>query len=293
MRFAAKAGAASHSVEAVAVPLHLVDAFTDQPFAGNPAAVCLLDRPAPSVWMQAVAAELAQAETAFAVPRGDGDWDLRWFTPTTEVPLCGHATLATTHVLGRHVRFHTAGGVLVCQPGDQGWIAMDFPADPPRLVRMPAGLEAALGVGEPVEGISRGEILETAAFRRGVGLLVELGSADQVRDLAPDLGRVAGLGGDMVVVTAAGDAEGIDCVSRVFAPAAGIPEDSVTGSAHCALAPWWSARVGRVDLVGEQASARGGIVRMRLDGDRVVLAGQAVTVGVGELLADPPEERVR
>jgi predicted PhzF superfamily epimerase YddE/YHI9 len=272
--------------------LRVVDAFTDRPFTGNPAAVCILDRAVPAWWMQGVASEMNLSETAFAVARDDGDWDLRWFSPTTEVSLCGHATLATAHVLGRFCRFHTASGILTCQPGEGGWIAMDCPADPPRRVGAPPGLDRALGVGEPDEGIAFGEILEVGTFREGTSLLVELGSADQVRELTPDLGAVARLQAPMVVVTAGGDVDGVDCVSRVFAPLVGIPEDPVTGAAHCALAPWWADRVGRVDLLGEQASARGGFVRMHLDGDRVVLAGQAVTVSEVRLLADPPQEDV-
>ncbi|HVX16911.1 MAG TPA: PhzF family phenazine biosynthesis isomerase [Acidimicrobiales bacterium] len=269
------------------VVLRVVDAFTDTPFRGNPAAVCVLDEEPPLEWMRAVAAEMNLAETAFAVRRADGDYDLRWFTPTVEVPLCGHATLATAHVLAVPARFHTRSGVLEATPSADGWIALDFPATRPSTVRAPAGLEVALGVGEPTEGISRGEILEVAEFGHGASLLVELGSAEQVRDLAPDLREIERIGAHMLVVTAAGDIDGIDCVSRVFAPGAGIPEDPVTGSAHCALAPWWSARVGRVDLVGEQASLRGGLVGMHLDGERVILAGQAVTVSEIDFLVDP------
>jgi predicted PhzF superfamily epimerase YddE/YHI9 len=269
------------------VRMYVVDAFTDLPFAGNPAAVCVLDAPAPEPWMRAVAAEMNLSETAFVVRRDDGDYDLRWFTPTVEVPLCGHATLASTHVLGVPARFHTASGVLEGTPSADGWIALDFPAAVLRRVGVPAAIEAALGVGEPSEGISRGEILEVESFGDGASLLVELGSAAQVRDLAPDFVAIERLGLHMLVVTAAGDVEGIDCVSRVFAPGSGIPEDPVTGSAHCALAPFWARRIGRADLVGEQASARGGLVAMHVAGERVILAGQAVTVSEITFLVDP------
>lgn len=271
----------------MAVTIWVVDAFTDRPFSGNPAAVCVLDQAPPVAWMQAVAAEMNLSETGFVVRRADGDYDLRWFTPTVEVPLCGHATLAATHVLGVPVRFHTASGLLEGEPSGDDWIAIDFPAAPPRPVAPPEGLEQALGVGEPDAGISRGEIIEAASFGGGASLLVELGSAEQVRDLSPDLVAVEALGAHMVVVTAAGDIEGIDCVSRVFAPGAGISEDPVTGAAHCALGPWWAARVHRADLVGEQASARGGLVAMHVEGDRVILAGQAVTVAELTFLVDP------
>ena len=271
----------------MSVRMYVVDAFTDVAFAGNPAAVCVLDAAPPEPWMRAVAAEMNLAETAFVVRRDDGDYDLRWFTPTVEVPLCGHATLASTHVLGVPARFHTASGLLEGTPGADGWIALDFPAAALRRVAAPIAVEAALGVGEPVEGISRGEILETYTFDNGGSLLVELGSAEQVRDLDPDFVAIEALGTHLLVVTAASDIDGIDCVSRVFAPGAGIPEDPVTGSAHCALAPYWAGRVGRVDLVGEQASARGGLVAMHLEGERVILAGQAVTVSEITFLIDP------
>lgn len=271
----------------MAVTIWVVDAFTETPFAGNSAAVCVLDEHPSVEWMQAVASEMNLAETAFVVRRDDGDYDLRWFTPTVEVALCGHATLATGHVLAVPARFHTASGMLEATPSDDGWIAMDFPAAVPTTVQAPAGLDVALGIGEPDEGISRGEILDVAEFSHGASLLVELGSAEQVRDLTPDLAAIERLGANMVVVTAASDVEGIDCVSRVFAPGAGIPEDPVTGSAHCALAPWWASRIHRADLIGEQASSRGGLVAMHIEDDRVILAGQAVTVSRVEFLVDP------
>lgn len=258
------------------VPICVVDAFTDRAFRGNPAAVCTLDGPAPGHWMQDVAAELNLSETAFVVPRADGDHDLRWFTPRTEVDLCGHATLATAHVLGGAARFHTRSGLLTCRAGDRGWIEMDFPS----LLHEPvladhAALDAL--------GVSRALTYARSRF----DVLVEVATADEVRGLVPDLALLAGHDGRGWIVTAPGDRPGIDFVSRFFAPAVGVPEDPVTGSAHCVLAPFWAARVGHTELVGEQVSPRGGVVKVRLDGDRVTLAGRAVTVWEGHLLADP------
>jgi len=260
----------------MSVPISVVDAFTDTAFTGNPAAVCLLDEAAPEVWMQSVAAEMNLAETAFLVPRQPGEWDLRWFTPTVEVDLCGHATLASTHVLGQAARFHTRSGVLSCAPVTDGWIEMDFPALEPTVAAADDQLLRALGTVD----------VYTVATSR-FDLLVELASAEAVRALQPDLGALRALGARGVIVTALGDQEGIDMVSRFFAPGAGIDEDPVTGSAHCVLAPFWAARTGRRTLVGHQASKRGGIVRMRLDGDRVMLGGRATTVWSGQLHPSP------
>jgi predicted PhzF superfamily epimerase YddE/YHI9 len=243
--------------------LTVVDSFTDRPFAGNPAAVALVDRFPADSEMQLIAREMNLSETAFVASRTDGAYDLRWFTPAVEVDLCGHATLATAHVLGGTGRFVTKSGLLSCTTGEDGWIEMDFPADPPT----PADVPESLGMGG-VRWSGRGRS----------DLLVELADAATVRAFEPDLTAIAELGVRCVVVTAGGDKPGIDCVSRVFAPAVGIPEDPVTGSAHCTLAPFWADRLGRNDLVGEQASARGGIVRMRVAGERVILGGRAVTV---------------
>ena len=260
------------------MPLELtvVDAFTARPFAGNPAAVAVVDAFPEDGRMQAVAREMNLSETSFVVRRPDGDFDLRWFTPTVEVDLCGHATLAAAHVLGGRARFHTRSGLLSCTDGapgwegtpaaGEGWIDMDFPAD--RLERRPGASGAALDPALSVAWEGRG--LED--------VLVELADPADLRALAPDLGAVAALGSRGLIVTAAGDRPGIDCVSRFFAPNAGVPEDPVTGSAHRSLAVHWAGRLGRDRLVGEQASARGGIVRMLLAGDRVVLGGQAVRV---------------
>jgi predicted PhzF superfamily epimerase YddE/YHI9 len=253
----------------MSLELTVVDAFTDRPFAGNPAAIAVVDRFPDEDRMQAVAREMNLSETAYAVRRDDGAYDLRWFTPTVEVDLCGHATLATAHVLGGTARFHTRSGLLACTMGSDGWIEMDFPADPPTACEPPA----ALGI----PGLSW-------CGRGRTDLLVELADAAAVRSFEPDLSALAGLGVRCTIVTAAGDRPGVDCVSRVFAPGVGIPEDPATGSAHCTLAPFWSDRVGRGELIGEQASARGAVVRMRMAGDRVVLGGRAVTVSKVELL---------
>jgi predicted PhzF superfamily epimerase YddE/YHI9 len=250
--------------------LYIVDAFTGTAFEGNPAGVVLLDGPADPAWMQAVAAELKHAETAFVEVGGEGPKSLRWFTPTVEVDLCGHATLATGHVLGGSQVFTTRSGELRTTAED-GWVRMDFPADPPRAT--------ADEVAPALPGVTVKEVL-----RGKWDILVRAADAAEVRSVAPDLDTIAGWSARCVVVTAPGDKPGIDFVSRVFGPAVGVPEDPVTGSAHCALSPYWSAELGREDLVGEQASARGGIVRVSLQGERVILAGQAVTTVRGELV---------
>jgi predicted PhzF superfamily epimerase YddE/YHI9 len=247
----------------MALELTVVDSFTDRPFAGNPAAVALVAEFPADAQMQLIAREMNLSETAFAVAREDGSYDLRWFTPTVEVDLCGHATLAAAHVLGGEARFVTKSGLLTCRPGEDEWIEMDFPSDPPAVSEIPAPLDI-----DGVKWCGRGRS----------DLLLELADAGAVRSFRPDLGAIAATGVRCVVITAGGDRSDIDCVSRVFGPASGIPEDPVTGSAHCTLAPFWADRLGRDDLVGEHASARGGIVRMRLAGDRVVLGGRAVTV---------------
>jgi len=257
------------------VRIRIVDAFAEEPFTGNPAGVCVLDAFPDDAWMQRVAAELNLSETAFAHPRADGDWALRWFTPTVEVDLCGHATLATAHVLhgdglaSEAVRFHTRSGVLTAAVGER--ITLDFPASP--VTAASVDLSSALGA-EPAE------VHHVAALRE---LLAVFQDEQTVRTLAPDLAAVAHLEGLRgVVVTAPG--AGFDFVSRVFLPAAGIPEDPVTGGAHTALAPFWAERLGRGELVGYQASARGGVVRTRVRGDRVHLTGGAITRLDGELL---------
>lgn len=259
------------------VPIFTVDAFTAQPFRGNPAAVCLLDGPADEPWMAQVAAEMNLSETAYA-HRSGGGYGLRWFTPAVEVALCGHATLATAHVLwesGRVARteaivFDTASGSLTATCSADG-IELDFPLRRPVAATAPEALARALGAQPRWVG------------RADHDWLVELDAPATVAALQPDAAALAGLGGHGLIVTAAGGEAGHDFTSRYFAPAIGLPEDPVTGSAHCALAPYWADRLGRSALVGYQASARGGEVRVRLDGQRVVLGGRAVIVLAGEL----------
>ena len=218
--------------------------------------------------MQEIAREMSLSETAFLRLRDDGGYDLRWFTPEVEIDLCGHATLASAHVTGTPVVFHTRSGPLRCESGPGGLIVMDFPADPVVPLDAPAGL-----------------LPSARAWMCGrFDLLAELRSADEVRNLRPDLTRIAALEYRGLIVTAPGDRAGIDCVSRFFAPQSGVPEDPVTGSAHCTLADLWSSRTGRTDLVGEQASVRGGTVHMSVRGDRVWLGGHAVSVSDVRLL---------
>lgn len=253
-----------------------VDAFTAKVFAGNPAAVYLLPEAGAETWMQAVAREMSLAATAFLVPCPDG-YRLRWFTTTSELDLCGHATLASAHVLWEDghldrdapARFHTRSGLLTARRENHlTWL--DFPATPAEAVAAPKELQSALGARTCWAGQTR------------LDYLVELESEAAVRGLAPDLARLARLPVRGVIVTAPAE-NGGDFVSRFFAPAVGIPEDSVTGSSHCALGPYWGEQLGRTELVGFQVSARGGEVRVRLEGDRVQLGGQAVTVLKGEL----------
>jgi predicted PhzF superfamily epimerase YddE/YHI9 len=250
---------------------HLVDAFAEVAFAGNTAAVVLLDAPADPGWMQSVAAEFKHSETAFVEAAAEGAKPLRWFTPSTEVDLCGHATLATAHVLGGEQVFSTRSGELTCRSAD-GWVSMDFPADPPAPTT--ADLGSTLP-GTTVEHIARGVS----------DLLVVVAEEAQVRDLEPDIDGLGGLGVRCVIVTARSHGGEFDFVSRVFGASVGVGEDPVTGSAHCTLASYWGERLGRTELVGRQVSSRGGTVRMTLEGERVRLAGQAVTVATGELFA--------
>jgi PhzF family phenazine biosynthesis protein len=255
-----------------------VDAFTDRPFSGNPAAICLLAGPRDAVWMQQVAAEMNLAETAFLVQRRDG-FDLRWFTPTIEVDLCGHATLASAHALWQegHLKaaetasFHTRSGLLTARrQSDVIWL--DFPATPVSPTPMEPQLQRALGA--PI----------TYLGRTRFDYVAEVESATALRSLTPDLNLLAQLSVRGVVVTARSDQSEHDFVSRFFAPGSGVPEDPVTGSAHCGLGPFWGSRLKKSELVGYQASSRGGTVLVRLDGDRVHLGGKAVTVLRGELL---------
>jgi len=257
-------------------PLIVADAFAVEPFRGNPAAVCFLDSARDEAWMQAVAAEMNLSETAFLVPREDG-FDLRWFTPAVEVELCGHATLASAHALwetGRldvanEARFHTRSGLLVARRGGE-WIELDFPTSACDPADPPAGLREALGADVQFCG------------KTTFDYLLELADDDTVRGLDPDFRAMAKLPVRGVIVTARGSAP-YDFVSRFFGPAAGIDEDPATGSAHCALGPYWSAKLGKDDLLAWQASARGAEIRVRPQGSRVLLSGRCVTTLRGEL----------
>jgi PhzF family phenazine biosynthesis protein len=264
----------------VGAPLFQVDAFASGPFTGNPAAVCLLDAPGDPAWMQAVAAETNLSETAFvhALDGETGRFGLRWFTPTVEVDLCGHATLASAHVLwetrrlaaGVAARFETRSGVLTAtRAGDD--VELDFPADPVAPAEPERDLLEAIGLRDAVASTGR------------IGWVLEVADASAVRDARPDFTRLATF--DIAVLTARADDAAYDFVSRCFGPKFGIDEDPVTGSAHCALGPYWAERLGKTELTGYQSSARGGVVRVSVDGDRTVLGGRAVTVTRGELLA--------
>ncbi|WP_103027011.1 PhzF family phenazine biosynthesis protein [Salinibacter altiplanensis] len=268
------------------LPFYQVDAFAATPFTGNPAAVCLLQGDRDADWMQGVAAEMNLSETAFLAPQDDeATYRLRWFTPTDEVALCGHATLASAHALWTHeqasseapLHFETASGRLTTRH-DDGWIWMDVPTDPVAPTDPPAPLLDALGGTTPKEvGWS------------GRDYLVRLPDADAVRTLQPVFSSLSALEEARgTIVTAPAPADDVDFVSRFFAPRVGVPEDPVTGSAHCALGPYWAARTGHTTLTGRQVSARGGTVRVRLDAPdagRVTLGGQAVTVVEGRLNA--------
>lgn len=255
-----------------------VDAFTDRPFSGNPAGVCVVPEPRDERWMKNVAREMNLSETAFLHRQADG-YNLRWFTPTVEVDLCGHATLASAHILwevgylepGEQARFHTLSGLLTAdRKGD--WIEMNFPAQPEEPASAPPGLLEALGV--PVKYIGKSKF----------DYLLEVDSEEIVRSAKPDFSLLATVPTRGVIVTSLASSKDYDFASRFFAPQVGINEDPVTGSAHCTLSPYWSKRLGRDELVGYQASARGGVVRVRLNGDRVYLGGQAITVLRGELV---------
>ncbi len=276
----------------------IVDAFTHDAFHGNPAAVFLIDAPRSTEWMRQVASEMHLSETAFVVRESVDEigpiFRLRWFTPAVEVKLCGHATLATAHVLWERgvlpaqatARFLTLSGLLTAAPGDAGWVTLNFPARPGQPSPPPPGIAAALGRA-PV-GI----------WMSAEDLLVELSDAQAVRTLTPDIGALRTVPVRGVCVTAVGDAPGVDYVSRFFAPNVGVDEDPVTGSAHTILAPFWAARLlggpvspdspvpGDRELLGHQVSPRGGFVRTRLQGDRVLLSGEAITVARGTLVVE-------
>lgn len=262
------------------IPLLLVDAFTDRPFSGNPAAVCLLPAWRDERWLQNLAAEMKHSETAYLVRNADG-FDLRWFTPATEVALCGHATLASAHALweegiapaSRPIRFATKkSGTLTAAPNN-GRIELDFPLNPDEKIDPPADLLPALGVTAQYVGKSRFDYL------------VEVESEDVLRRMKPDFRRLAAAPVRGTIVTCRSAIPPFDFVSRFFAPASGVDEDPVTGSAHCCLGPYWQKRLGKSEFVAYQASPRGGVVHVRVANDRAILGGQAVTVTKGELTA--------
>jgi PhzF family phenazine biosynthesis protein len=270
----------------VKVPLFQVDAFTSEPFGGNPAAVVVLPKEADPAWMLNVAAEMNLAETAFLVPRADpaGDgYDLRWFSPAIEIDLCGHATLASAHALwesgmlprGTTARFHTKSGLLTAAPVGE-WIELDFPATPDQPADAPDGLLGALGLTS---------VTAKYVGRSRFDYLVEADSEAAIRGLTPDFAALRRLPVRGIIVTSLASTAGWDFVSRFFAPGAGIDEDPVTGSAHCALTPYWNRKLGRTSFTARQLSKRGGTLRLELVGDRVKLRGGAVTVVRGTLLS--------
>jgi PhzF family phenazine biosynthesis protein len=262
----------------MSIPLFHVDAFTDKPFGGNPAAVCILPDQRPDAWMQQVAAEMNLSETAFVEKQGNG-FRLRWFTPKVEVDLCGHATLASAHVLWEEghaqpyeiIHFHTRSGVLTATR-NAGIIELDFPLIPEEPAASPPGLAEALGVKPRYVGKGRFDYL------------IEVDSEEILRKLAPNFRPLASLPIRGLIVTSRSAWPEFDFVSRFFAPGAGIDEDPVTGSAHCCLAAYWRKHLNKDSFVAYQASARGGVVRVRVSGERAVLGGQAVTVSKGLLL---------
>jgi PhzF family phenazine biosynthesis protein len=265
----------------MSIPIYQVDAFTHERFKGNPAAVCVLKEQRNLAWMQNVAAEMNLSETAFLLPDRDGSFGIRWCTPTVEVDLCGHATLASSHVLlesgmvkpDAQIRFMSRSGPLGARRNGQ-WIELDFPARLEKPIDPVPDLVAALGV----QAVYTGKNVDD--------YLVLVDSEHTVRTMQPDFGRLRAFcaRGRGVMVTAAAETPGFDFVSRFFAPGAGIDEDPVTGSAHCCLGPFWMARLQKSEFTAYQASPRGGVVRVRVSGDRVFLGGQAVTVLKGDLL---------
>src|SRR5262245_7281630 len=266
------------------IPLSVIDAFTDKPFAGNPAAVCLLEHWPSDSWLQFVGREMNLSETAFLVPRGGSDFELRWFTPKVEVALCGHATLGSAHFLWEHAKapterpitFHTRkSGALAASRLPSGEVELVFRVNPATPKDPPPGLLEALGAKAVAVG------------RNQFDYLVELATEMEVRKLTPDFGKLIATECRGVIVTAKSSDSRFDFVSRFFAPAAGINEDPVTGSAHCCLSEWWGAKLGKDEMTGFQASERGGVVRVRRAAGRVKLIGRAVTVTRGELLARP------
>ncbi|MDW7650000.1 MAG: PhzF family phenazine biosynthesis protein [Bacillota bacterium] len=262
----------------MANPIYQVDSFTDKPFLGNPAAVCILSDPGEENWMQNVAREMNLSETAFLSPHGEG-YNLRWFTPTIEVDLCGHATLAAAHILWEQgylkqdavARFYTKSGILAAKK-DGPSIVLDFPAEAPAKTDIPDYIIKALDVSAIYMGKNR------------LDYIIEVDSAETVLQLAPDFSQLRDMGLRGVMVTSRDYSGKYDFISRYFAPGAGIDEDPVTGSAHCCLGPYWMSKLNKNRLRAYQASARGGSVLVEISGDRVYLGGRAVTVMKGELL---------
>jgi PhzF family phenazine biosynthesis protein len=264
------------------IPFYLVDAFTDRPFSGNPAVVCPLPRWPDESWLQDVAAEMKQSETAFLVKEGDR-FQLRWFTPAVEVALCGHATLASAHALWQQglakpddaIQFSTKSGILKAAPAQsetgRGEIELDFPLKPEEAADPPADLLPALGVAAKYVG------------KNQFDYLVEVESEAVLRQMAPDFTLLATVPVRGTIVTARSTDPRFDFVSRFFAPTVGINEDPATGSSHCCLADFWRKRLEKSELLAYQASLRGGVIRVRIVGDRVFLGGKAVTVAAGEL----------
>lgn len=261
-------------------PIYLIDAFVDQPFSGNPAGVCILDEEQPAAWMQNVALEMNQAETAFVNKRADGSWNLRWFTPQVEINLCGHATLASAHALWQYagettalLEFHTLSGKLTAAcVGDK--IQLDFPADVPQAITLvPAALLQLLDKSPHWFGKGRDDFIAV------------LDSAAEVRNFIPNAEQIASFTTRGFAITAPGDeGSGFDMVSRFFGPKVGINEDPVTGSAHCMLACYWGNRLNKTHMVAQQASQRGGLLTLDWQGERVLLSGKARTMLVGEFL---------
>src|SRR5579872_1653366 len=264
----------------MALRIVTVDAFTNVPFAGNPAAVCVMPEPRPEEWLRSVAREMNLSETAFLTP-SNGEFHLRWLTPAVEVDLCGHATVASAHVLwqdghlpaGKQARFHTRSGLLTADRRGE-WIELDFPVKLAAPADPPAELLPSLGITSPV-----------AVAKNAFDYLVEVESETLLRALKPDHTTLRKIPVRGVIVTSKSSTAGFDFISRFFAPGSGIDEDPVTGSAHTALGPYWGAKLGKAEMTGYQASARGGVVRIRLNGDRIILGGQAVTVMQANLLA--------
>jgi PhzF family phenazine biosynthesis protein len=261
------------------ITIYQVDSFTNKPFHGNPAGVCLIDSPKPDDWMQSVALEMNLSETAFPLRERDG-YRLRWFTPKVEVDLCGHATLATAHILWetgedapeRVLRFYTRSGLLTAQRRED-WIDLNFPAAPVEPAPIPQDLIEGLGITPQLVG------------KDGEDYLVEVENESMLMALQPDFERLKKVASRGVIVTCRSSSRDYDFVSRFFAPRVGINEDPVTGSAHCALAPYWGKKLEKDSMRAYQASQRGGEVRVRVDGERVTISGQAVTVIQGTLFS--------